>query len=82
MNSTRASQIFLKQLMKGLVVEMKKQLKRIADELQLIRKEMQKKEKIEYTEVTAQLHEGEAIFSREDIANEVVEKIIKRFKDL
>lgn len=40
---------------------MEKQVKKIADELQLIRKEFQKKNEVNYTELTAQLHEGESI---------------------
>lgn len=56
---------------------MEKQLKKIADELQLIRKEMQRNNRPAKIENTVMM-QGEALFSEEETIERVTKKLIDR----
>ncbi|PIC72418.1 hypothetical protein [Sporosarcina sp. P17b] len=60
---------------------MEKQLKKIADELQLIRKEMQRNNRTAKIENTVMM-QGEALFSEEETIERITKKIIEKLKQI
>lgn len=59
---------------------MEKQLKKIADELQLIRKELQKNNRKENFENITIMSEAEPILSNEKLVEQITENLVERMK--